>query len=122
MAATETLKITGIDATYYLVEDLGRASAFYKEKLGLTATMEYPDFVTEFTFNENQTFGLYKSEKFTPSGGVMFAVPDVKAAMAEAKARGVKFDDDEITDTPACMMAFASDSEGNHFILHQLKK
>jgi predicted enzyme related to lactoylglutathione lyase len=113
--------VTGIDASYYLAKDLARATAFYKDMLGLVPTMEAPDFVTEFTFPGGETFGLYKTPEFTPSGGVMFAVADVKATMEQLKSRGVKFDEDEITDTPGCFMAFAEDSEGNHFIIHQRK-
>jgi hypothetical protein len=41
--------------------------------------------------------------------------------MADAKARGVKFHDEEITDTPVCHMAFGEDPEGNQFILHHRK-
>ncbi len=112
---------TGIDATYYLVKDLARATAFYKDNLGLAPSMEMPDMLTEFTFPGGEAFGLYKTEDFSPSGGVMFAVPDVKAAKTEMEGKGVKFDDHEVTETPVCFMAFAEDSEGNHFILHQLK-
>lgn len=91
--------VTGIDASYYLAKDLARATAFYKDMLGLVPTMEAPDFVTEFTFPGGETFGLYKTAEFSPSGGVMFAVADVKATMEQLKSRGVKFDEDEITDT-----------------------
>jgi predicted enzyme related to lactoylglutathione lyase len=113
--------VTGIDATYYLAKDLARATGFYKDMLGLIPTMETPDFVTEFTFAGGETFGLYKAGEFTPSGGVMFAVGDVKATMEQLKSRGVTFDEDEITDTPGCYMAFARDTEGNTFIIHQRK-
>ncbi len=113
--------VTGIDAVYYLVKDLGRATAFYKDNLGLAPTMEMPDFITEFTFPGGETFGLYKTEEFAPSGGVMFAVGDIKQTKTQLESKGVKFDDHEITETPVCFMAFAEDSEGNHFILHQLK-
>jgi predicted enzyme related to lactoylglutathione lyase len=118
MAATTA---TGIDATYYLVKDLARATAFYKDNLGLTPSMEMPDMLTEFTFPGGEAFGLYKTEEFSPSGGVMFAVADVKAAKDAMESKGVKFDDHEVTETPVCFMAFAQDTEGNHFILHQLK-
>jgi len=50
-------------------------------------------------------------------------MPDMTAqAMADAKARGVKFHDDEITATPGCHMAFGEDPEGNQFILHHRKE
>jgi predicted enzyme related to lactoylglutathione lyase len=120
---SDTTTVTGIDATYYLVKDLARATAFYKDVLGLTPTLEMPDFITEFTFLTGETFGLYKSGEFLPSGGVMFAVGDAKATVDKLKANGVKFGDGgELTDTPVCYMAFAEDSEGNNFILHQRKE
>jgi predicted enzyme related to lactoylglutathione lyase len=121
MASSPTTA-TGIDATYYLVSDLARATAFYKDNLGLVPTMEMPDFLTEFTFPTGETFGLYLTKEFMPSGGVMFRVADAKATMAALKAKGVKFDDEELTDTPVCYMGFAQDSEGNHFIVHQSKE
>jgi predicted enzyme related to lactoylglutathione lyase len=53
----------------------------------------------------------------------MFAVDDVPQAVDAAKGRGVKFHDDgNITDTPACHMAFGEDPEGNQFILHHRKE
>jgi predicted enzyme related to lactoylglutathione lyase len=42
--------------------------------------------------------------------------------VAELRGRGVAFQaDGEIEETPVCFMAFATDSEGNGFILHQRK-
>ena len=114
--------ITGMDATYYLCKDLVRASNFYKDVLGLTPTLEVPDFVTEFTFPSGETFGLYKPEQFEPSGGVLFHVGDIKATVEKLKGKGVKFDEEEMTETPVCFMAFAKDSEGNSFIIHQTKE
>ena len=53
----------------------------------------------------------------------MFAVDDVAQAVGAAKARGVKFHDNgEVTDTPACHMAFGEDPEGNQFIMHHRKE
>ena len=52
----------------------------------------------------------------------MFAVPDAKATVEKLKAAGVKFGEDgELSDTPVCYMAFATDTEGNGFIIHQRK-
>jgi catechol 2,3-dioxygenase-like lactoylglutathione lyase family enzyme len=110
-ASSSTLTVTGIDATYYLVKDLARATAFYRDILSLTPTLEIPNVATEFTFGSGETFGLYEPRNagaWQSSGGVMFAVPDVEAAVAHCKARGVRFDNDGlIEDTPVCRMAFA---------------
>lgn len=50
----------------------------------------------------------------------MFAVPDIQAAVEAFKARGVSVSE-HVDETPNCYMAFAEDTEGNHFILHQRK-
>jgi predicted enzyme related to lactoylglutathione lyase len=118
-----TIGITGIDATYYLTKDHGRATAFYRDTLGLPVSADMPDVFTEFEFPGGEAFGLYHSAEFEVSNGVMFAVPDIDAAVAALKAKGVKFGGDgEITDTPVCKMAFGEDTEGNGFILHQRKQ
>ncbi len=115
-------KVSGIDATYYYAADLGRATKFYNELLGLEPTMQYEDMVSEWTFPGGETFGLYKphSGDVQTSHGVMFAVGDLESAVSQHKARGVKFHGD-LEDTPACRMAFGEDPEGNTFILHQRK-
>jgi len=112
--------ISGITASYYSVQDLVRATAFYTDLLGTAPTMAAPDAFSEWVFADDTAFGLYASKSFRPSDGVMFVVDDVPAAVAELKARGVKMSD-HIEDTPVCWMAFGSDSEGNGFILHKHK-
>ena len=116
--------VSGIDATYYNVTDLDRATQFYVTLLGMSPTSQIPNMISEWTFAGGESFGLYNSQEgegdFQKSGGVMFAVDDVAAAVAANKARGVKFHGD-IEDTPVCHMAFGEDSEGNGFILHRRK-
>jgi predicted enzyme related to lactoylglutathione lyase len=117
-----SIGVTGIDATYYLTKDHARATAFYRDVLGLPVTMDVPGQFTEFEFPGGDAFGLYHAGEWSPSAGVMFAVPDVEAAVEQLKAQGVTFEQDgEITDIPSCKMAFAEDPEGNSFILHQRK-
>ncbi len=123
MAAT-TILVTGIDATYYTVRDLDRATRFYSELLGASPTTTFSDMTCEWVFADGETFGLYKPPEdqgeFPVSGGVMFAVADVAAAVAASTARGVSFHGG-IEDTPVCQMAFGMDTEGNGFILHRRK-
>ncbi len=122
---TTTMRVTGIDATYYTTKDLDRATKFYTGLLGTEPTMHAPNFVSEWTFPNGESFGLYMlqaDEPFSASSGVMFAVDDVPAYVAAAKARGVAFSGEgAVTDTPVCHMAFGSDEEGNGFILHRRK-
>lgn len=123
MSSAGTIGVTGVDATYYLAKDLERATEFYTKLLGFAPTGGFPGVAAEWTFPGGATFGLYHpDEEWRASGGVMFAVPDVQAAVVTGKAGGVTFDDDgKIEETPVCFMAFAKDSEGNSFVVHQSK-
>ena len=124
MSAT-TPKAKGLAASYYFAKDLDRATAFYQELFGFEPSMAVPGMVSEWTFPTGETFGLYKPHEegsFKTSHGLIFEFDDIAAAVAAHKARGVKFEDDgKIEDTPVCLMAFASDTEGNEFIFHQHK-
>lgn len=124
MAITGSIGIRGVDTTSYLVKDFHRAVAFYTELLGFAPTLSGREVFAEWTFPTGETFGIVKppDTPWAPALGVHFGVRDIKAAVAASKARGIQFDDDgEIVETPGCFLAFANDSEGNHFILHQIK-
>jgi len=114
------MNISGITATYYGVEDLARATAFYSDLLAMPPTAAMPDAFSEWVFADDTAFGLYVGSSFRPSDGVMFMVDDVAAAIADLKSRGVNVTD-HIEETPVCWMGFARDSEGNGFILHKHK-
>jgi predicted enzyme related to lactoylglutathione lyase len=118
------MTVSGVDATYYTTKDLTKGTAFYTDLIGSPPTMHFPNMISEWTFAGGETFGLYGGagveETFTPSGGVMFAVGDVPAAVAELKGKGVTLHGD-IEETPVCHMAFGSDPDGNGFILHKRK-
>jgi len=119
---TTMMRVKGIDATYYTTKDLAKSTKFYTDLLGCEPTMHMPGFVSEWTFPGGESFGLYQSEDFSPSGGVMFAVDDPAAFVAAAMARGVQFGDGgKLEETPACHMAFGRDDEGNGFIIHRRK-
>ncbi len=126
MQVAGKIGIEGIDCTAYLVKDADRAIKFWRDTMGLKTTQEYPGgHGAEFTFDDGTTFGLYKMSdgEWHPGSGVMFRVPDIKAAVAHYKARGVQFDDGgEIFESPVCSLAFAKDSEGNNFMIHQRKQ
>ncbi|TAM90057.1 hypothetical protein EPN42_06490 [bacterium] len=118
---TAATAITGVDATFYLVQDFRRAKAYWCDVMGLTPTLE-GDQSVEFTLNDGATFGLYhmSDDSFHASGGVMFTVADVREAVTMYRDRGARIDE-EVLDTPFCLMAFGEDTEGNTFILHQRK-
>jgi predicted enzyme related to lactoylglutathione lyase len=124
MSVSTSTAIKGIDIVTYLAQDAERAKAFYRDTLGLAVTAEYGSQGAEFELGDGVTFGIWKMTdgSFRPTRGVMFAVDDIKSAVETYGSRGVVFEDDgAIYENPACFMAFASDSEGNSFILHQRK-
>jgi predicted enzyme related to lactoylglutathione lyase len=114
-----------MDAVYYLTKDFKRARDFYEGALGLrpawSDSTEVGDWV-EYELADGNTFGLgyLPQGEFHPSGGVLFAVSDVKDAQERAKQAGatVVFD---VLDTPACTMTWCVDTEGNTFCLHKLR-
>lgn len=125
MATAGATKVKGVDAAYYLVKDLDRATKFYNDFLGMEPTLSVPGMVSEYTFAGNESFGLYKpsDEEWQLSHGMLFAVDDINAAVADYKKRGIKFEEDgRIDESPVCWMAFAEDSEGNRFVVHQRKQ
>ena len=122
MPTTQTVTVRGVDITAYLIKDTERAKKFYGDTLGLKMTMDYGPQGGEYTFPDGTTFGIWRMDEneWHKSGGVMFAVDDVRQAVEYLKSRGVKIDD-HIEDNEPCVMAFGEDSEGNSFILHQRK-
>ena len=124
MAVAQSTAIQGIDVAVYLVKDVERAKKFWEGTMGCTMTMDYGPYGGEFTFGDDTTFGIYKpdDQEWRRGGGIMFRVEDLKTAVEHYKSKGVKFEDDgKIEESPVCQMAFAEDSEGNYFILHQHK-
>lgn len=116
------MAVTGIDASYYYAKNFDRAVSFYTTLIGSAPPMLVPGMFAEWEFAGGEAFGLYKGEEHRECNGVMFAVPDVAAAVEVLRARGVHFDGDgTIEETPVCHMAFGRDSEGNGFILHKRK-
>jgi len=122
MQTAQAVKIRGIDISTYLVKDVPRAKAFYRDTMGLDITLDYGDNGAEFTFPDGTTFGLWKMEDGTwnAGDGVMFSVDDAREAAEYFRSRGVKISD-HFHDGENCAMAFGEDSEGNSFILHQRK-
>ena len=116
------MKVTGIDASYYYAKDFDRAVSFYTAMFGMAPPMIVAGMFAEWELAGGEAFGLYKGEEYQHCDGIMFAVEDVAAAVAELRARGVQFaGNGAVEETPVCYMAFGNDSEGNGFILHQRK-
>lgn len=124
MATASKVGVKGIDTTSYLAKDLDRASKFYTDLFGFAPTLEFKPIGVEWTFAGGETFGVVKppSSPWEKSGGVHFGVDDIKSAVEQCKGSGITFEDDaKIYETDGCFLAFAHDSEGNEFILHEMK-
>ena len=104
------------------VTDMERATAFYRDALGLEqiSAQGFP----EFQLGGNVSLYLLQMEnigsKFTAphTAHVALRVPDVAETRAELEERGVAFDGD-IFDTGVCHMAFFKDPDGNQLMLHR---
>jgi|GEM_PF-216675 predicted enzyme related to lactoylglutathione lyase len=112
--------IRGIDLAGYLVTDPDRATAFYRDVLGLVPTdIDEEGRGAEFTLADGSTFGVWRTDDAAQSGFVMFAVRDANAKTAELRRRGVEIG--EVMELPNCLMSLASDPDGNAVIIHQRK-
>jgi predicted enzyme related to lactoylglutathione lyase len=124
MATASKVGIRGIDTTAYLVKDVDRAATFYTDFLGFAPTLDFRPIGVEWTFPTGETFTIVKppTAPWEKGAGIHFGVDDINAAVESCKASGITLiDDAKIYETPGCFLAFAEDTEGNEFILHQLK-
>jgi len=123
MINQRTFRVTGIDLTGYMATDVPRAIAFYRDVLGLEPSKVYPEnHGAEYELADGTTFGLWGGGgmmPFQPSNGVLFAVDDLDAAVAAAKARGLPILMEH--ESPVCFMAMINDTEGNSVVLHKRK-
>ena len=104
------------------VTDLERATAWYRDTLGLPQTGHgaWP----EFQLGENVFLYLLDptniGQEFRGphSSAIALRVPDVAETKRELEGRGVTFDGD-VFDTGVCHMAPFRDPDGNAFLLHR---
>lgn len=105
-------------------QDLERAKAFYRDKLGLTPSQDMGDGGTIYTLAGGGGFVLYLSGG-KPSGThtqLAFEVADVEQAAKDLKAKGVRLEEYDtptlktvngIADMGGFKAAWFKDSEGN---------
>ncbi len=113
--------VKGMDIVAYLTSDPQRSIAFYRDVLGLTPTeFDEGGRGAEFALADGSTFGVWKPDEGPQSGAtIMFAVDDIRAAIALFRERGAELSDPD--ETPVCFMAFGADPDGNAFMIHQRK-
>jgi catechol 2,3-dioxygenase-like lactoylglutathione lyase family enzyme len=90
------MNITGIDVHTYMVKDLSRAIAFYRDVLQLPlATIGENG--AEFELLDGSAFELWNPAEVNWSwergNGVMLAVGDAREAVSELRSRGVTIGD-----------------------------
>ncbi|HEV7180235.1 MAG TPA: VOC family protein [Candidatus Baltobacteraceae bacterium] len=121
--ATETAGTVanGIDCVCYLAKDFSRATSFYETRLGLKPSRGAESWV-EYDLSDGTTFSIVQLPEgaWYQTGGAMFAVPDVPAAVAALRAAGTTIHGD-VYDSPVCTMAWCDDTEGNNFAVHKRK-
>jgi lactoylglutathione lyase len=116
------MNIRGIDVHTYMVKDLARAIAFYRDVLQLPLET-IGENGAEFELPDGSAFELWNPAEanwpWERGNGIMFAVADAREAVAELRSRGVTIGDP--MDNPMCFMAIGEDSEGNQLVIHQRK-
>ncbi|HUN29946.1 MAG TPA: VOC family protein [Alphaproteobacteria bacterium] len=113
--------VRGMDCVCYLAKDLARARGFYESVLGMSPATQGESWV-EYEFPDGSTFALSRlpGDDWYQSGGAMFAVDDLHAALEGVRGAGAHVHSETI-ETPVCTMAWCSDLEGNGFALHKRK-
>jgi catechol 2,3-dioxygenase-like lactoylglutathione lyase family enzyme len=111
------------------VKDMQRARRFYEEGLGLSPQGFKPD--GKFTYHLAGTeLALFPKPEGTKAEhtALSFRVPDIAAAIAQFKARGIRFADYDLpgfkTVEHVCVLgaekaAWFEDTEGNILCLHE---
>ena len=119
------LKVTEIAFSCYPVTDMKRAREFYEGVLHLKPTMLVGEpggmQWTEYDIGPGTlSLGAGAPDwKPTPTGcSVGLEMEDFDAAIAELRAKGVKFKMEPFP-TPVCSMAFIYDTEGNLICIHK---
>ncbi|MGH3033954.1 MAG: VOC family protein [Gaiellaceae bacterium] len=112
------MKVEQVDFVSVPTRDYARAVSWYRDVLGLPAS-EYAQAEVE-TSNLTLSFWLpeEQGEPFVPNeNGIALRVPDVHAAVDEARAAGAEVMG--VEDSGVCHMGFVKDPDGNVLILHR---
>jgi len=105
VATAAAPKVTGLDASYYYAKDLDRATKFYTNLLGMEPSMTFPGMVSEWTFPNGETFGLYHPPRNRAS-----KPPEASCSRSTTSTRGRRAQGasveivDHVEETPVCFM------------------
>jgi catechol 2,3-dioxygenase-like lactoylglutathione lyase family enzyme len=111
------------------VVEMGRARAFYEQKLGLAAGKQRPNGEVVYQL-EGTTVALYPRGQPTPADhtALSFEVKDLAAEVQQLTGRGVTFEEYDLpglkTVNKVCVLgsekaAWFKDTEGNILCLHE---
>ena len=120
------MEVTRVDYIRVPVDDIGQATHFYGEVLGLprNTKLKHDDWV-EFEA-ANVTLAVMTPDTHDyefaalPPATIALGVPDVAAAKAELEAKGLEVG--EMWDSGVCRGAGLSDPAGNRILLHHRYK
>jgi catechol 2,3-dioxygenase-like lactoylglutathione lyase family enzyme len=112
------VRVEQVDFVTVPTRDVSRATAFYRDVLGLPLS-EVSDGEVE---TANVTLSFWNPERdgeeFVPNtAGIAFRVADVALAVDELRAAGAEIIG--VEDTGVCHMGFVKDPDGNTLILHR---
>lgn len=112
------MQISGVDTVFLKVTDLDRATAWYREILGIKVGPRFGDWQV-LEVGGDMTFALHRFE--APAGGinavVALRVDDLDAAIDLAAARGAQPVDPDVTDTGNKRFTTFADPDGNQIQL-----
>ena len=123
-----SLPATARPVAFILTADRSVTQPFYAEVLGLPVLAE-EDFGVVFDLGSGATLRLTDLKDHTPGPHTVMGweVPDIRAAMADLRAKGVKFeiyegfgqDEDGVWSFKDTHLAWFNDPEGNNLSLAQ---
>jgi len=119
------MKARAVDFVSYVVTDMERSEAFYRDVLGLEVDVPRGKPGTRAAgYMELDAGGtaiaLTVLPQLHPNAIVALAVENVAAAVEELRGKNVPVAMEPI-ETPVCFMAVVEDPDGNRILLHQRK-
>jgi predicted enzyme related to lactoylglutathione lyase len=105
----------------YSVRDVPKATAFYRDTIGLKPIdagssegwVEFDVGNTTFGIGNGESLGIMPGSGFSAA----FEIDDVTGERDRLKKLGIEVTD--IMEAPKCLSCFVTDPEGNRFALHQ---
>lgn len=127
MTAVSSTSLSAIGQIAMVAKDVTRATAFYRDRLGMKFLFEFPGLAFFDCGGVRLMIGRAEKPEFDHPGSVLyFKVNDIDAAHEDLVAKGVEFVEKPhlIAKLPdhELWMAFFKDSEGNTLALMHEKR